>query len=79
LFPFATVGHGLFLRTTDGMTEGEFERHVNPSGGKQPYYIRVSDQDVRGIAGLWSRSSMDANTVTECCSSNGFLMQVPSC
>jgi putative SOS response-associated peptidase YedK len=46
---------------------GFFEWHVNPDGSKQPYYIHVSDQDVLGFAGLWSRSSPDANTVTESC------------
>jgi len=44
---------------------GFFEWHVNPDGGKQPYYIHLGDQDVLSFAGLWSRSSADANTVTE--------------
>jgi putative SOS response-associated peptidase YedK len=46
---------------------GFFEWHVNPDGSKQPYYIHASDQDVLGFAGLWSRSSADANAVTESC------------
>jgi putative SOS response-associated peptidase YedK len=46
---------------------GFFEWHVNPDGSKQPYYIHVRDQDVLGFAGLWSRSSADANPVTESC------------
>ena len=46
---------------------GFYEWHVNPDGGKQPYYIHVDDQDVLGFAGLWSRSRADANGVTECC------------
>jgi putative SOS response-associated peptidase YedK len=46
---------------------GFYEWHVNPDGGKQPYYIHVDDQDVLGFAGLWVRSRADANSVTECC------------
>jgi putative SOS response-associated peptidase YedK len=46
---------------------GFYEWHVNPDGGKQPYYIHVDDQDVLGFAGLWARSRTDANTVTESC------------
>jgi putative SOS response-associated peptidase YedK len=47
---------------------GFYEWHVNPDASKQPYYIHPDDQDVFGFAGLWKRSSADANTVTECCS-----------
>jgi putative SOS response-associated peptidase YedK len=47
---------------------GFFEWHVNPDASEQPYYIHPDDQDVFGFAGLWGRSSADANTVTECCS-----------
>ena len=47
---------------------GFYEWHVNPDASKQPYYIHPDDQDVFGFAGLWVRSSVDANTVTECCS-----------
>ncbi len=47
---------------------GFFEWHVNPDASKQPYYIHPDDQDVFGFAGLWARSSADANSVTECCS-----------
>src|SRR5580704_10522824 len=47
---------------------GFYEWHVNPDAGKQPYYIHPDDQDVFGFAGLWARSSVDANSVTECCS-----------
>ena len=47
---------------------GFYEWHVNPDVSKQPYYIHPDDQDVFGFAGLWARSSADANTVTECCS-----------
>jgi putative SOS response-associated peptidase YedK len=46
---------------------GFYEWHVNPDGGKQPYYIHVDDQDVLGFAGLWARSRTDANGVTESC------------
>jgi putative SOS response-associated peptidase YedK len=47
---------------------GFYEWHVNPDASKQPYYIHPDDQDVFGFAGLWARSSVDANAVTECCS-----------
>jgi putative SOS response-associated peptidase YedK len=47
---------------------GFYEWHVNPDTSEQPYYIHPDDQDVFGFAGLWARSSLDANTVTECCS-----------
>ena len=47
---------------------GFYEWHVNPDASEQPYYIHPDDQDVFGFAGLWARSSADANTVTECCS-----------
>jgi putative SOS response-associated peptidase YedK len=47
---------------------GFFEWHVNPDASEQPYYIHPDDQDVFGFAGLWARSSADANTVTEYCS-----------
>ena len=47
---------------------GFYEWHVNPDASEQPYYIHPDDQDVFGFAGLWARSSSDANTVTESCS-----------
>jgi putative SOS response-associated peptidase YedK len=47
---------------------GFYEWHVNPDASEQPYYIHADDQDVFGFAGLWARSSADANAVTECCS-----------
>ena len=47
---------------------GFYEWHVNPDASERPYYIHPDDQDVFGFAGLWARSSADANTVTECCS-----------
>jgi putative SOS response-associated peptidase YedK len=46
---------------------GFYEWHVDPDGIKRPFYVHVDDQDVFGFAGLWERSGMDANTVTEWC------------
>jgi putative SOS response-associated peptidase YedK len=46
---------------------GFYEWHVNPDGTNQPYYIHADDQDVFGFAGLWERSTVDANAVTESC------------
>jgi len=48
---------------------GFYEGHVNPDASEQPYYIHPDHQDVFGFAGLWAQTSVDANTVTECCSS----------
>ena len=47
---------------------GFYEWHVNPDAGKQPYYIHPDDQDVFGFAGLWARSRVGANGVTQSCS-----------
>jgi putative SOS response-associated peptidase YedK len=46
---------------------GFYQWHIDPEAREQPYYIHPDDQDVFGFAGLWARSSADANTVTECC------------
>jgi putative SOS response-associated peptidase YedK len=46
---------------------GFYQWHVAPDGSKQPFYVHVEDQDVFGFAGLWERSSTDANAVTEWC------------
>jgi putative SOS response-associated peptidase YedK len=46
---------------------GFYQWHVAPDGSKQPFYVHVDDQDVFGFAGLWERSSTDANAVTEWC------------
>jgi putative SOS response-associated peptidase YedK len=46
---------------------GFYKWHVNPDGTRRPYYIHVDDQDVLGFAGLWQRSTMDANGITESC------------
>jgi putative SOS response-associated peptidase YedK len=46
---------------------GFYEWHVDPDGTKHPYYIHADDQDVFGFAGLWERSRVDANAVTESC------------
>src|SRR5208282_5141230 len=46
---------------------GFYEWHVDPHGIKRPFYIHVDDQDVFGFAGLWERSRMSANPVTESC------------
>lgn len=46
---------------------GFYEWHVDPGGIKRPFYVHPDDQDVFGFAGLWERSSTDANAVTEWC------------
>ncbi|MGB6352664.1 MAG: SOS response-associated peptidase [Steroidobacteraceae bacterium] len=46
---------------------GFYEWHVNPDGGKQPFYIHLDDQAIFGFAGLWERSRADAGSVIESC------------
>ncbi len=35
---------------------GFYEWHVEADGRKQPYYVRLADQDIFAFAGLWERS-----------------------
>jgi putative SOS response-associated peptidase YedK len=46
---------------------GFYEWHVNADGQKQPFYVRVVDQDVHGYAGLWEASKREDGTVLESC------------
>lgn len=46
---------------------GFYEWHVNPDGGKQPYYVHLTDQPLFGFAGLWDRSVREDGTVLESC------------
>src|SRR5271154_3053670 len=46
---------------------GFYEWHIDPGGIKRPFYVHPDDQDVFGFAGLWERSSPDANAFTEWC------------
>ncbi|MGO9931772.1 MAG: SOS response-associated peptidase [Steroidobacteraceae bacterium] len=46
---------------------GFYEWHVDPHRIRRPFYVHVDDQDVFGFAGLWERTRMNANAVTESC------------
>jgi putative SOS response-associated peptidase YedK len=35
---------------------GFYEPHVNPDGSREPYFLRLTDREVFGVAGLWERS-----------------------
>jgi len=35
---------------------GFYEPHVNPDGSRDPYFLRLTDREVFGVAGLWDRS-----------------------
>lgn len=44
---------------------GFYEWQHGPGGGKQPYYIRIGDQAIFGMAGLWDRSVTDDGQAIE--------------
>ena len=46
---------------------GFYEWHLTASGSKQPYYIKVADQEIFGFAGLWDRSQREDGTAIESC------------
>jgi putative SOS response-associated peptidase YedK len=46
---------------------GFYEWHVNPDGGKQPFYVHVEDQEIFGFAGLWDRSEPEDAPAIESC------------
>jgi putative SOS response-associated peptidase YedK len=35
---------------------GFYEPHVNADGSREPYFLRLTDREVFGVAGLWERS-----------------------
>jgi putative SOS response-associated peptidase YedK len=35
---------------------GFYEPHVNADGSRDPYFVRLGDSEVLGVAGLWDRS-----------------------
>lgn len=46
---------------------GFYEWHQQAGGGKVPYLITLSDQEVFGFAGLWDRSVREDGTAVESC------------
>jgi len=46
---------------------GFYEPHVNPDGSRDPYFVRLSDREVFGVAGLWERARRtDGSHVLSC-------------
>lgn len=46
---------------------GFYEWHLEGDGRKQPYFIRLNDQEIFGFAGLWDRSiTEDGSTIESC-------------
>jgi putative SOS response-associated peptidase YedK len=35
---------------------GFYEPHINTDGSRDPYFVRLTDREVFGVAGLWDRS-----------------------
>jgi putative SOS response-associated peptidase YedK len=45
---------------------GFYEWHLSESGVRQPFYIRLADQEVFGFAGLWDRSIGPEGPIDSC-------------
>jgi len=46
---------------------GFYEPHVNPDGSRVPYFLKLVDREVFGVAGLWDRSrASDGSWVLSC-------------
>jgi putative SOS response-associated peptidase YedK len=46
---------------------GFYEPHINEDGSRDPYFLRLTDRDVFGVAGLWDRSRRhDGSHVVSC-------------
>jgi putative SOS response-associated peptidase YedK len=46
---------------------GFYEPHINPDGSRDPYFLRLTDREVFGVAGLWDRSRRpDGSHVLSC-------------
>lgn len=46
---------------------GFYEPHRFPDGRKEPFYVRVADREVFGVAGIWDRSMTDDGTEVHSC------------
>jgi putative SOS response-associated peptidase YedK len=53
---------------------GFYEPHVYEGGRKEPFYVRLNDRDVFGVAGLWERSKREDGTEVYSC----VLITVPA-
>jgi putative SOS response-associated peptidase YedK len=46
---------------------GFYEPHVNADGSREPFFVRLADREVFGVAGLWDRSRRpDGSYVFSC-------------
>jgi putative SOS response-associated peptidase YedK len=46
---------------------GFYEPHINADGSRDPYFLRLTDREVFGVAGLWDRSRRpDGSHVLSC-------------
>jgi putative SOS response-associated peptidase YedK len=53
---------------------GFYEPHVNPDGTRDPFFLRLADREVFGVAGLWDRSRRDDGSYVVSCT----LITVPA-
>jgi putative SOS response-associated peptidase YedK len=53
---------------------GFYEPHVNDDGSRDPFFVRLSGQEVFGVAGLWERSRAGDGTAVLSCT----LITVPA-
>jgi putative SOS response-associated peptidase YedK len=46
---------------------GFYEPHVNPDGSRDPFFLKLVDREVFGVAGLWDRSRRrDGSWINSC-------------
>jgi putative SOS response-associated peptidase YedK len=53
---------------------GFYEPHLNADGSRVPYYVRLTDREVFGVAGLWERSRRADGALLHSCT----LVTVPA-
>ncbi|HET7756513.1 MAG TPA: SOS response-associated peptidase [Steroidobacteraceae bacterium] len=53
---------------------GFYEPHVNADGSHDPFFLRLADREVFGVAGLWDRSRRDDGSCVHSCT----LITVPA-
>jgi putative SOS response-associated peptidase YedK len=53
---------------------GFYEPHVNEDGSRDPYFVRLADREVFGVAGLWDRSRREDGSYVFSCT----LITVPA-
>jgi putative SOS response-associated peptidase YedK len=53
---------------------GFYEPHVNADGSRDPYFVRLGDREVFGVAGLWDRSRREDGSYVFSCT----LITVPA-